>query len=107
MDLIITDSAVRRLLQLVPYGSALRIRVIGGGCSGLEYKLSTEETKADLNSEDGRITISGILILVDKKSAIFLKSLTLDYSDGLNGTGFEFINPNAKRVCGCGSSFSF
>ena len=81
----------------------LRVAVIGGGCSGMSYKLQfdKESTQDDKVYEQG-----GVRIIVDKKSSIFLNGTTLDFSDGLNGTGFTFSNPNAKSTCGCGTSFS-
>lgn len=81
----------------------IRVSVKGGGCSGLMYDLSFDETiqVADQVFED-----KGVKILVDKKSLLYLLGTTLDFSDGLNGKGFQFINPNASRTCGCGESFS-
>jgi len=81
----------------------LRVAVIGGGCSGMSYKLQFEkETTAD----DKVYEQGGVRIIIDKKSSIVLNGTTLDFSDGLNGTGFTFSNPNAKSTCGCGTSFS-
>ncbi|MBS1553890.1 MAG: HesB/IscA family protein [Bacteroidota bacterium] len=81
----------------------IRVSVKGGGCSGLMYDLGfdPEIKPADQVFED-----KGIKILVDKKSLLYLLGTTLDFSDGLNGKGFQFINPNASRTCGCGESFS-
>ena len=81
----------------------LRVSVKGGGCSGLMYDLDFDESKVDT---DETFEDKGITILVDKKSLLYLLGTTLDFSDGLNGTGFQFINPNASRTCGCGESFS-
>ena len=77
----------------------LRVGVVGGGCSGLSYKLDFDnETKPmDQVFED-----KGVKILVDKKSLLYLLGTTLDFSDGLNGKGFQFINPNASRTCDLG-----
>ncbi len=87
----------------------LRVMVSGGGCSGMSYKLGfdNEPTKPsdkvfDLKAPDGEM----VKIIVDAKSYLYLSGTTLDFTDGLNGTGFVFQNPNAKRTCGCGSSFS-
>lgn len=81
----------------------LRVSVVGGGCSGMSYKLDFDkETK----EKDKVFEVEGIKIVVDSKSYLYVKDMTLDFSGGLNGTGFGFINPNAKRTCGCGSSFS-
>ena len=81
----------------------LRIAVKGGGCSGLSYDLSfdTEQKSTDTLSED-----KGVKILVDNKSLLYLFGTELNFSDGLNGKGFQFINPNSSRTCGCGESFA-
>ncbi|MBC8109798.1 MAG: iron-sulfur cluster assembly accessory protein [Verrucomicrobia bacterium] len=81
----------------------VRVAVKGGGCSGLMYDLlfDTETKATDEIFED-----KGIAIMVDKKSLLYLLGTTLDFSDGLNGKGFQFVNPNASRTCGCGESFS-
>jgi len=81
----------------------LRVSVVGGGCSGLSYKLSFEEAPKE---KDKVVEAFGIKVVVDAKSALFLKGIELDFTDGLNGQGFVFNNPNAKSSCGCGSSFS-
>ena len=81
----------------------LRVAVKGGGCSGLTYDLhiTGEELETDKVVEQ-----HGIKVMVDKKSYIFLVGTELEFSDGLNGKGFVFSNPNAKKTCGCGTSFS-
>ena len=81
----------------------LRIAAVGGGCSGMSYKLAFDK---DHGSEDKLYEEQGVRIVVDKKSYIALNGTTLDYTDGLQGAGFVFQNPNAKSTCGCGSSFS-
>ena len=81
----------------------LRVGVKGGGCSGLSYVLDFEKAPRE---DDKILEFEGIRIFLDPKSAIYLKGTQLDFSDGLNGTGFSFVNPNAQRTCGCGSSFS-
>ena len=81
----------------------LRIAAVGGGCSGMSYKLAFDK---DPGVEDKIYEEQGVRILVDKKSYIALNGTTLDYTDGLQGAGFVFQNPNAKSTCGCGSSFS-
>ena len=80
----------------------LRLAVIGGGCSGLSYKIEF----SDLKEKDNLIDLNFIKIAIDPKSAIYLKGVTLDFQDGLDGKGFVFNNPNAKNTCGCGESFS-
>jgi iron-sulfur cluster assembly protein len=81
----------------------VRVGVKGGGCSGLMYDLTFDE---ELKPTDKLIEDMGIKLVVDKKSVLYLAGTTLDFSDGLNGKGFQFINPNAARTCGCGESFS-
>jgi iron-sulfur cluster assembly protein len=81
----------------------VRVAVKGGGCSGLMYDLvfDSETQDSDEIFED-----KGVKILIDKRSMLYLLGTTLDFSDGLNGKGFQFINPNASRTCGCGESFA-
>ena len=81
----------------------LRVAVKGGGCSGMTYDLDI--TNEELDS-DKVVEQHGVKVMVDKKSYIFLVGTVLDFSDGLNGKGFTFDNPNAKKACGCGTSFS-
>jgi iron-sulfur cluster assembly protein len=81
----------------------IRVAVKGGGCSGLMYDLSFDN---QIKTSDEVFEDKGVKILVDKKSLLYLIGTTLDYSDGLNGKGFHFINPNASRTCGCGESFA-
>ena len=81
----------------------VRVGVKSGGCSGLSYDLKFDKTKLE---GDKVFEDNGIKIIVDKKSFLYLIGTTLDYSGGLNGTGFVFNNPNANRTCGCGESFS-
>lgn len=103
----ITDSAKKQALRLMEDNSQegyfVRVGVQGGGCSGLMYQLDfdNEEKESDKFFED-----NGIKVVVDKKSFLYLVGTTLDYSGGLNGKGFVFVNPNADRTCGCGESFS-
>jgi len=81
----------------------VRVGVKSGGCSGLSYDLKFDKEKED---EDKVFEDNGVKIIVDKKSFLYLIGTTLEYSGGLNGTGFVFNNPNANRTCGCGESFS-
>lgn len=83
--------------------SFVRVGVKGGGCSGLMYNLDFD---SKLEDEDKLIEDNEIKIVVDKKSMLYLVGTELDYTGGLNGKGFSFINPNASRTCGCGESFS-
>jgi len=81
----------------------VRVGVKSGGCSGLSYDLKFDKKK----SEDDKVFVDNdVKIIVDKKSFLYLVGTTLEYSGGLNGTGFVFNNPNANRTCGCGESFS-
>lgn len=82
--------------------TGVRLGVIGGGCSGLSYKIDFDETK----EKDNILEFDDVRVLVDLKSAIYLKGVTLDFEDGLQGKGFVFKNPNATNTCGCGESFS-
>ena len=96
-----THKATIELIRLGK-GKPLRIEVTGGGCSGMSYKLSFDT----ISPLDKVFEQNGVKIICDNKSFLFLNGLELDFSDGLNGTGFTFSNPNVKRSCGCGSSFS-
>jgi len=104
----VTDKAKERIIALRveeqrPEHSNIRVSVKGGGCSGLMYDLGFDE---QINPADQVFEDKGIKILVDKKSLLYLLGTTLDFTDGLNGKGFQFINPNASRTCGCGESFA-
>lgn len=84
-------------------GDGLRVSVVGGGCSGFEYNLDfdKEERMGDITLKFGDVTV-----FIDPMSANYLKGTVIDYVTGLNGQGFKFNNPNARRTCGCGNSFS-
>ena len=82
--------------------AGLRLGVIGGGCSGLSYEMEFSERRPD----DTVIEYDGFEVFLDPKSTIYLKGITLDFQDGLQGKGFVFANPNATNTCGCGESFS-
>ena len=81
----------------------LRVAVKGGGCSGLTYDLAITDQEKE---SDKIVEQYGVKVMVDKKSYIYLVGTELDFSDGLNGKGFVFENPNAKKACGCGTSFA-
>jgi len=81
----------------------IRIGIKGGGCSGFTYVLDIEENKSE---SDQVLDFSGVQVLIDNKSMIYLAGTELDFTDGLNGSGFVFNNPNAQRTCGCGNSFA-
>jgi iron-sulfur cluster assembly protein len=106
--LIITDKARDRIKALKlesNFGETyfLRVSVQGGGCSGLSYKLDFDNT---LKSGDQEFENNGEKLILDMKSFLYLAGTELDFSDGLNGKGFNFNNPNATRTCGCGESFA-
>jgi iron-sulfur cluster insertion protein len=82
---------------------ALRVEVVGGGCSGFQYSLSFDNTP---RPDDITLAQHGIRMLVDATSLQYLRGTVIDYVNGLHGAGFKFVNPNASRTCGCGSSFS-
>lgn len=81
----------------------LRVGVVGGGCSGLSYKLDFDN---EIKPMDQVFEDNGIKVVCDLKSFLYLVNTELDFSDGLNGKGFYFNNPNASRSCGCGESFA-
>jgi iron-sulfur cluster assembly protein len=104
----VTETALSHIHQLREeqgydehYG--LRVSVVGGGCSGLSYKLDFDK---DMTEGDQVIEDKGIRIFVNMKSLLYLVGTELDYSGGLTGEGFHFKNPNASRTCACGESFS-
>jgi len=84
-------------------GEYLRVGVKGGGCSGFQYSLNFTD---EVDDEDQLVVVDGLKIVTDAFSASYLKGTELDYVETLQGAGFKFNNPNAKRTCGCGSSFS-
>lgn len=106
MDFItITPTAskqVKYLISELPNDIGLRLAVKGGGCSGLSYDLDF----TTVEDKDTVIDNDGYRIFIDAKSMIYLKGMALDFQGGLQGKGFQFINPNATSTCGCGESFS-
>ena len=104
----VTEKAKEKAIELMaqekhPAGSFIRVGVEGGGCSGLTYKL---EFDSNLKPEDKVFEDKGMKIVCDRKSFLYLVGTEFEFSDGLNGKGFVFNNPNANRTCGCGESFS-
>ncbi len=95
---------IRKIFETEEKGPnvGLRLGVIGGGCSGLSYKLDFDAQK----EKDNVINYEGFKVYIDPKSSIYLKGVMLDFQDGLEGKGFVFSNPNATNTCGCGESFS-
>ena len=103
--LIITDIAVEKAKEaLEDDKSHLRIALQGGGCSGLQYKLDFD---TNIGDEDWVVEMDGLTIVIDGHSATILQGTTLDYTSNLMASGFKFVNPTAKRHCGCGSSFGY
>ena len=108
--IFVSDKARDRVKKLMDESNAgidkgyfLRVSVVGGGCSGLSYKMDFDnETKVT----DQVFEVNDLKVVTDLKSFLYLVNTTLDFSDGLNGKGFFFSNPNASRTCGCGESFS-
>lgn len=105
--LTLTESAQKAVGRFIKGSDApvagLRISVTGGGCSGMQYGLSLEETPAP---EDAVFESGGVKIFVDPHSAPLLRDVTVDFVDSMEGSGFKFDNPNASASCGCGNSFS-
>tara|TARA_B100000315_G_C14194140_1_gene414680 strand:+ start:96 stop:419 length:324 start_codon:yes stop_codon:yes gene_type:complete len=103
----LTEKAVAKVQTLQQQenkvGYALRLRVVGGGCSGYSYNLDFDNEKAegDTSFED-----QGVKILVDQKSLEMIDNSQVDWADGMTGAGFTIQNPNSKGSCGCGSSFT-
>ena len=103
----LTDSARNHIFKLMKRedvdGTILRVSVVGGGCSGMSYKMGFEK---DSIEDDQVFESNGVKLTIDSKSSLFLKGIEIDYQDGLNGAGFVYKNPNAKASCGCGTSFN-
>ena len=103
----VTASAAQRIHELLGRqgrgGGVLRIAVIGGGCSGLQYKMDLQDGPA---VRDILVDSRGIRVVVDPKSALYVTGCELDYVDALQGAGFKVKNPNAATTCSCGESFS-
>lgn len=103
----VTETAAERIEQFLEREGklgthALRLKVVGGGCSGLQYQLGFDDQVAEA---DTAIETGGIRVIVDEKSALYLVGSTLDYVDSLQEAGFKITNPNASSTCGCGQSF--
>ena len=105
----VSDTAKKKVVELMTddgfnaIQDYVRVGVKSGGCSGLSYDLKFDKSQVE---GDKVFEDNGVKIIVDKKSFLYLIGTTLEYSGGLNGTGFVFNNPNANRTCGCGESFS-
>jgi iron-sulfur cluster assembly protein len=106
-EIILSEKARAEITKImaannIPDTYGLRVGVKGGGCSGLSYSLGFDK---EAREGDKLVEIDGVRIFVDPKSLFYLSGTQLDYTDGLNGKGFVFNNPNATKSCGCGSSF--
>ena len=107
--LALTDAARERLLEVAaaeqvdPAATYLRVAVVPGGCSGLTYDLGWDTT---LQDTDETVDLGGLRVVLDPRSLAYVEGTTLDFSDGLDGLGFHFHNPQAIRTCACGESFS-
>ena len=108
--IFVSDKARVKVMQLMQDAAIegnpdyfLRVGVVGGGCSGLSYKLDFDN---EIKPMDQVFEDKGVKIVTDLKSFLYLVNTELEFSDGLNGKGFYFDNPNASRSCGCGESFA-
>lgn len=111
MSISVTDRAAKRIKEIrheqhVPEDARLRVGVVSGGCSGLTYNLDFETNPPDESNKDQMFEDKGIKLVIDMRSFLYLSGTQLDYTDGLEGEGFHFNNPNASRTCSCGESFS-
>ena len=110
MAIVLSEKAAAEIKKIIvdqglsEAETRLRVGVKGGGCSGFSYMLDlTEEAKGE---NDKELESSGIMILIDEKSILYLDGTEIDFKDEVMGRGFVFKNPNATSTCGCGSSFS-
>jgi iron-sulfur cluster assembly accessory protein len=104
----VTDSAAERIRDLLDRDGkldshGLRIRVVGGGCSGLKYELVFDD---EFREVDDEIHAGEIRVIIDEKSALYVMGSTLNFVDSLQESGFKLENPNASATCGCGESFA-
>ena len=104
----LTETAISKVNEIIaqqdPKPTALRVSVVGGGCSGFQYSMAFENNKMPLDKEytfDGDLKVS-----VDQASLLYLDNVRIDYVETMEGAGFKFDNPNVTSTCGCGSSFS-
>lgn len=105
--LTLTPVAVDKVKEIMsqqnPAPTALRVAVVGGGCSGFQYHMAFENSE---NGVDNAYEFGGLKVFVDQMSEMYLDGVTIDYVESLEGAGFKFNNPNVKSTCGCGSSFN-
>jgi len=114
MAIVVTEKAAGKVKEIISEGQSsgslpgeklyLRLRVVGGGCSGFQHKLDLDpDVKEKI---DEVFEFHGVQVVVDKKSLLYLADAHVDYHDELHRSGFSITNPSAKSTCGCGSSFS-
>ncbi len=107
VPLLLTDEAVEKVKEVMNReglkDGGLRVSIVGGGCSGFQYNLGLDDSPRE---DDMIIEQGGVRLFVDPISQQYVYGTTIDYVNGLHGAGFKFVNPNAARTCGCGSSFS-
>lgn len=111
MSITISNRAAQRIHDLQKEqdqsnNAKLRVGVVSGGCSGLTYELDFDKGEPDESRKDQLIKDNGVKLIVDMRSFLYLSGTELDYTEGLDGEGFHFHNPNATRTCSCGESFS-
>ena len=100
----VATSKVKEIMTMQnPAPTALRVAVVGGGCSGFQYHMAFENQTKET---DDVLEFDGLKVLVDQMSSMYLDGVEIDYVETLEGAGFKFNNPNVKSTCGCGSSFS-
>ena len=107
MIVTLTETASQKVKQLIEREGrdasfGLRLKVVGGGCSGLQYQLMFDNQAGEWDEDSEQ---NGVRVMVDAKSAVYLAGTTVDFVDDLNGSGFKIDNPNASTTCGCGQSF--
>jgi len=111
MAITVTERAAERIREIrdtkgLSLETPLRIKVVGGGCSGLTYAFDFDTDEEHVGQHDQKFEDHGIPIVVDMRSFLYIAGTELDFTDGLKGKGFHFNNPNASRTCSCGESFS-
>jgi len=107
VPLFLTDVAIEKVKEVINReglkDGGLRVSIVGGGCSGFQYNLGLDDSPRE---DDTVIEQGGVKLFLDPISQQYVYGTTIDYVNGLHGAGFKFVNPNAARTCGCGSSFS-